>query len=177
MEISELTASTFDRVDQPTNFKEVSLEEVFFEIKHSSELRDRIESLRGADVDLYSKYKLALPAFSPCSTFNSKRSNKDVKEYNGVIHLDYDHLNKEQVRFIKRKLSELPFVLAAFVSPRWLGVKVFIKTRATMARHLEYFNYLRTLCASIVGIDSDVSVNDIRRLCFMSSDKDLYLNK
>ena len=177
MNISMLMVSTFERVDQPNNFKEISLEDVFFEIKHSSELRDNIESLRGADVDLYSKYKLALPSFSPCSTFNSKRSNKDVKDYNGVIHLDYDHLEKEQVKFIKNKLSELPFVLAAFVSPGGVGVKVFIKTRATMARHLEYFNYLKNLCDSIVGIDSDVSVKDISRLCFFSSDKDLYLNK
>lgn len=117
MEISELKVSTFDRVDQPSNFKEMSLEEVFFNIKHSKDLREQIESLRGADVDLYSKYKLTLPAFSPSSTFNSKRSNKDVKDYNGVIHLDYDHLEEEQVKYVKSKLSKLPFVLAIFTSP------------------------------------------------------------
>lgn len=177
MEISELKVSTFNRVDQPGSFKETSLEEVFFKIKHSKDLREQIESLRGADVDLYSKYKLMLPAFAPCSTFNKKRSNKDVKDYNGVIHLDYDHLEEEQVRFVKSKLSELPFVLAAFVSPSGLGVKVFVKTRASKATHLEYFNYLRNLCDSIVGLDSDMSVKDIGRLCFMSSDEELYLNK
>ena len=177
MGISKLKVSTFDRVDRPTNFKEVSLEEVFFEIKHSKKLREQVESLRGADADLYSKYKLMLPAFAPCSTFNEKRSNKDVKDYNGVIHLDFDHLEKEQVAYVKNKLSKTPFVLAVFVSPSGLGVKVFVKTKASKATHLEYFNYLRNLCDTIVGLDSDMSVKDISRLCFFSSDKDLYLNK
>jgi hypothetical protein len=30
MKINELKVSTFNRVDQPSNFKEMSLEEVFF---------------------------------------------------------------------------------------------------------------------------------------------------
>jgi len=164
----------FKLVNSPSNFEEVSFDQVLSIIKDDKSLKEQIESLRQADVDSYGKYKLALPAFSVSTTFNTIRSNEDVKDYNGIIHLDYDHVSDPEA--LKEKLAELSFVYAAFISPSGEGVKVFVKTNSSMDTHLAYFNGVRDICDTVVGSDSDKSVKDVARLCFLSHDPNLYIN-
>jgi hypothetical protein len=56
-------------------------------------------------------------------------------------------------------------------------VKVLVKCDNDISSHKSAFNSLRDYYDKIVGVQSDKSVKDITRLCFVSYDHDLYLNE
>jgi len=147
---------------------------VFDKIKKGV-LDSKIEEIRTAnDKAIINKLKESLPSFTVSATFKDRRIKENVKDYNGLIHLDYDGIeNPEQ---LKDEVSKLETTFCAFISPKGRGLKVFIETNATLETHEAAFIELRKLYDSYVGIESDKSVKDVTRLCYASSDHYLYLN-
>lgn len=158
------------------NMKDIrDISDVFEKIKNGV-LKEKIEAIRSAnDKAKINLLKENLPSFTVSATFNDRRIKENVKDYNGLIHLDYDGIeNPEQ---LKDEVSKLETTFCAFISPSGKGVKVFIKTNSTLESHEESFNKLKHLYDTCAGIASDKSVKDITRLCYASSDAGLYLNK
>jgi hypothetical protein len=91
------------------------------------------------------------------------------------LHLDYDKL--ENAEEVKTNLISIPYTYSAFISPSGNGVKVLVKCDNDISSHKSAFNSLRDYYDKIVGVQSDKSVKDITRLCFVSYDHDLYLNE
>ena len=120
------------------------------------------------------KLKQSLPAFTVSSTFKSRRKLEFVQDYNGVLHLDYDKV--DDVNKYKEQVKEIPYTLAAFVSPSGDGLKVFVKTSSSLEQHKDTFESLRSYYDSVLGVESDKSVKDVTRLCFVSYDEELYYN-
>ncbi len=147
---------------------------VFEKIK-SGVLKKKIEAIRSTnDKVKINLLKESLPSFTVSATFNDRRIKENVNDYNGLIHLDYDGVdNPEQ---LKDEVSKLETTFCAFTSPGGKGLKVFIKTNATLESHESSFNQLRRLYDTYVGIESDRSVKDVTRLCYASSDTLLYSN-
>ena len=102
-----------------------------------------IEKLRklknNNDEENASKLKQSLPAFTVSSTFTSKRKLEFVQDYNGVLHLDYDKV--DDVNKYKEQVKEIPYTLAAFVSPSGDGLKVFVKTTSSLEQHKDCLLY------------------------------------
>jgi len=148
---------------------------VFDKIKKGV-LDSKIEEIRTTnDKAIINKLKESLPSFTVSAIFKDRRIKENVKEYNGIIHLDYDGIeNPEQ---LKNEVSKLETTFCAFISPSGKGLKVFIKTNGTLENHEESFNKLKYLYDTCTGIDSDKSVKDVTRLCYASSDTNLYLNE
>ena len=138
----------------------------------------QIEKLRklknNKDEENASKLKQSLPAFTVSSTFTSKRKLEYLEDYNGVLHLDYDKV--DDVNKYKEQVKEIPYTLAAFVSPSGDGLKVFVKTTSSLEQHKDTFESLRSYYDSVLGVESDKSVKDVTRLCFVSYDEELYYN-
>lgn len=138
----------------------------------------QIEKLRklknNNDEENASKLKQSLPAFTVSSTFKSRRKLEFVQDYNGVLHLDYDKV--DEVSKYKEQVKEIPYTLAAFVSPSGDGLKVFVKTTSSLEQHKDTFESLRSYYDSVLGVESDKSVKDVTRLCFVSYDEELYYN-
>lgn len=147
---------------------------VFEKIK-SGVLKKKIEAIRSTnDKVKINLLKESLPSFTVSATFNDRRIKENVNDYNGLIHLDYDGVdNPEQ---LKDEVSKLETTFCAFTSPGGKGLKVFIKTNATLESHESSFNQLRRFYDTYVGIESDRSVKDVTRLCYASSDTLLYSN-
>ena len=121
-----------------------------------------------------SKLKSKLPAFTVSATFNKSRTQKHLDNYSSVIHLDYDKV--EDISQVKQSLCKIKYTYCVFVSPSGNGLKVFVRVDSKYENHLEAFNTLREYYDSMVGVDSDKSVKDVTRLCFLSYDPDLYIN-
>lgn len=119
--------------------------------------------------------KSNLPAFTYSATFKQRRVLDEIDNYNGLIGLDYDHVNS--VQELKSKLVKLPYTEIAFISPSGDGVKVFVRTNSTADNHKEVFNAVRAFYDDAVGEKSDAAVKDINRLCYVSWDPKLYLNE
>ena len=134
-----------------------------------------ITQLREADNEKEKeRVKNALPAFTPSVVLNTGRKFTDGDTYNGVIHLDYDKL--DDVASAIEKIKSLEYTYSCFVSPSGNGIKVFVRVDNEMEQHKDAFNTLRSYYDKAVGRESDKSIKDLNRLCFVSSDPELYLN-
>ena len=119
----------------------------------------------------YEKSKTQLPCFTPSGTFKY-RHDIALYSYSGLVHLDYDKV--DSVYNLKLKLINSPYVFAAFFSPSFNGLKVFVKVSSTSNDHLTAFTLVRKHFDNLAGISSDTVVKNLSRLCFVSMDKDLY---
>lgn len=141
--------------------------------------KKKIDPIRQAfdnnELEQANSLKMALPAFTPSGTFNERRKKENIDSYSGLLHLDYDKV--EDVESLKEIIVKIPFTYSAFISPSGKGLKVLVKTDAILERHTEFFNALRSHYDRIVGLESDRSVKDVTRLCFVSYDPELYLNE
>ena len=147
---------------------------VFEKIKNGHVDRE-IQQIRNANDKAHkNKLKGLLPAFTVSATFNDRRKKDQVNHYNGLIHLDYDGVDNPAE--LKSVLTNLETTFCAFISPSGKGLKVFIKTNATLDYHEQAFKKVRSIYDSYSGIVSDNSVKDVTRLCYISSDPALYLH-
>ena len=121
--------------------------------------------------------KKSLPAFTPSATFNGGRKMEFLTNYNALMVLDIDKLEKEKLQQCKTKIRMDDFVFASFVSPSGNGLKIFVKVSSDKDQHKETFLELQRYFEDLLSVEIDKSGKDITRLCFMSFDPELYLNE
>jgi len=119
--------------------------------------------------------KLKLPAFTISATYTGKRKKDNVESYSGLLHLDYDKL--DNIQDVKSKIISNPYTYAAFVSPSGKGLKVLVKCDNDLSTHTYAFSALRSYYDNLLDVESDKSIKDVLRLCFVSYDSDMYLNE
>jgi RecA-family ATPase len=161
-----------------TEMKSIDISLILKHIKNGrwqtqvNEIRDIINRNENEKASVLKK---TLPAFTPSGTFYERRKKENIESYSGILHLDYDKV--DNVEIIKDILTTIPYTYSAFISPSGNGIKVFVLTDAKPKEHTEFFNQIRAYYDGILGIESDNSVKDITRLCFVSFDPNLYLNE
>ena len=121
--------------------------------------------------------KKSLPAFTPSATFNGGRKMEFLTNYNALMVLDIDKLEKEKLQQCKTKIRMEDFVFASFVSPSGNGLKIFVKVSTDKEQHKETFLKLQRYFEELLQVEIDKSGKDITRLCFFSFDPELYLNE
>lgn len=109
----------------------------------------------------------------PCVIFSGRvvgdtRKDEDVVQHSGFIILDFDHVDPEVK---KAQLKKDSYIFAAWVSPSGDGVKALVKCPPNLDKHGDYYNALLSRYPEL-----DPSGRNIARLCFESSDEDLYYN-
>ena len=151
------------------------ISDVFEKIKNGV-LKEKIEAIRSAnDKAKINLLKESLPSFTVSATFNDRRIKENVKDYNGLIHLDYDGVdNPEQLKDV---VSKLETTYCAFISPSGNGLKVFVKTNSKQSDHSKAFKIVNEYYKDITGVESDQSVKDLTRLCFVSYDSKIFINE
>ena len=151
-----------------------------FETIQSNKFENEINAIRLAyhkeNKKLGDTLKSKLLAFTPSGTFSNGRKVELLKEYNQVIHLDFDKLEYKDLQQIKDKLTANTYTFACFLSPSGKGFKVFVQVNSDSKQHTDTWLKLREYYFELLGIESDPSCKDISRLCFFSYDKDLYFN-
>lgn len=158
--------------DRKGNYELVKVLNAIKEGKFNKE----ITQLRNADSEEEKgRIKNSLLAFTPSAVLNTGRKFTDGDSYSGIIHLDYDKLN--DVAGAIDKIKSLEYTYSCFVSPSGDGIKVFVRVSNKVEQHKDAFNTLRNYYDKAVGRESDKSIKDLNRLCFVSSDPDLYLNE
>jgi hypothetical protein len=136
----------------------------------SKEINLKIRSATSKDEQKALKSKLCGVCFN--GTF-VKRSIKGLEKKSGLIILDFDDFDTEQLAIdFKESLKEDAYIFAAWISPSGKGVKVLIKIPIE-GEHKQYFNALQKHFNSE---NWDVSGSNIDRFCFESYDPDLFQN-
>lgn len=170
--------STFLDFTQPEN--SLSLTKILGEIgngKYKSFIDDLRNAKRVGNIDKADSLKKRLPAFTPSGVFYKRRRMENFSDYSGFIHLDFDKLNQEQLDNAKVKLEEIPATYSYFVSPSGDGLKVFVKVSTNEEEHHSTYLAVQRYYEDLLKISADSSCKDITRLCFVSYDPNIYINR
>lgn len=135
------------------------------------------KSLADNKTEAAERAKKSLPAFTPSATFNGGRKIEFLTNYNALMVLDIDKLEKEKLQQCKTKIRMDDFVFASFVSPSGNGLKIFVKVSTNAEHHKETFLDLQRYFEELLEVEIDKSGKDITRLCFFSYDPELYMNE
>lgn len=132
-----------------------------------------------ADAPVYREQKKRLPAFTPAGLFR-RRANVALDIPTQVVHMDYDGLTDPVVlQETMEALRHDPYVLYAFRSPSWQGIKVGIWTNGftddATYKHAWAVaaQYLRDGFPHL-ALAEDAGCKDVARLCFVSADPQTY---
>ena len=161
-----------------SNNRIVEVQKVLEQIKigfWKKQIKDIQYQVNNGDNKKADGLKSKLPAFTISATYTGKRKKENVESYSGLLHLDYDKL--DNVQNVKSKIISNPYTYAAFVSPSGKGLKVLVKCDNDLSTHTCAFNALRSYYDNLLDVASDKSIKDVLRLCFVSYDSDMYLNK
>lgn len=101
------------------------------------------------------------------------RHDSDCVEHSGFICLDFDKLG-DKMQAYKDKLMSCEYTFAMFESPSGNGLKVVVRIPPSIEEHTEYFYGLEEYYNSLYF---DKSCRNISRICFMSYDPNIYINK
>lgn len=169
----------------PANIKasmplgEITLGRFLFSIKHpKTYIKNTFEMIRIADergdTATKSALKTSLYSFTPCVRVEGPRRYENIKNFTGLMHLDFDHLDSEYAKEFKEALfNEYKFIIAAWLSPSRHGVKAFAKIPVvhSVGEFKEYFNGIERTLSIYKGWDK-APKNAILPL-FLSYDHDL----
>ena len=134
------------------------------------------KSLAEKKEEAYNKAKKSLPAFTPSGKFVGGRKLEFLAEYSNTIILDIDKLSKEDLTKASHLANQSEFTYASFISPSGNGLKILIKINTPKAEHKETFLLVQAHYEKLLKLEIDKSGKDVTRLCFYSSDENLYLN-
>ncbi len=138
------------------------------------------EALRQGDTEKAEKLKKSLPAFTLSATYNGRRIESNISHYNGMVILDIDNLQEEQVETLKAGAAAIPYTLFCFGSPGAKGLKIgvipAVNHPLTVANHRNTFLQVQQYYEKQLGVPIDPSGKDIGRLCFVSYDPLIYIN-
>ena len=135
------------------------------------------KSLAEKKEEAYNKAKKSLPAFTPSGKFVGGRKLEFLAEYSNTIILDIDKLSKEDLTKASHLANQSEFTYASFISPSGNGLKILIKINTPKAEHKETFLLVQAHYEKLLKLEIDKSGKDLTRLCFYSSDENLYLNE
>ena len=129
------------------------------------------------DYDSYRSLKINLPIVTFCGTFEKGRKLQNLAVYNKIMILDIDHINDTDISSIKETIQKDKYIYSIWLSPSGEGLKALVKIDSNPSEHKASFTSLKNYFLSNYDIELDNSGSDITRLCFVSWDVNLYLNK
>ena len=120
--------------------------------------------------------KNSLPAFTPSGRFK-KRNTEGLVAHSDVIPGDLDNLGAD-LETVRKQLESSPHVYCVFVSIGGNGLKAFFYVAMeNPAQHLDAFRAVDKHVFELTGKRIDKSGKDVCRLCVVSSDPKIYVNR
>lgn len=141
--------------------------------------------LSEGDLDGYDGIKSELPAVTFSASYDNKRRAEELVHYNSVLVFDIDKLNDEELIRIREVLLHDVFIAAFWLSPSAKGYKGLVHLQyddeyaevSLKEKHNQAFEQFFQYLLVNYGIELDKSGRDIQRLCFMSSDEELFVRE
>jgi len=129
----------------------------------------------------YQDAKRKLPAFSMSGACLTRDAQLPLEakfiSHSGVLQCDFDRKDNphlDNVAEVAKLLQSDPHILFGFVSPSGIGLKAGVLIDGT--RHAESFATAERYFLEKYALQIDRSTKDPLRLCFVSSDEDLWMN-
>lgn len=169
--------NTFDKNPAIAN-----LGQILEGIKNSPKLKALCGKLRViSNLDESRIFKqVSLPAITVSGTFHNGHAAHNQISHSGLLQADFD--GKDLPHGVKLpelilRLQNDPYTGTGFLSPSGSGYKVFVKIPAKASDHTGHFRNLERYYRENLNLKIDPSCKDIGRLCFLSSDESIFINK
>ncbi|MGO2357349.1 MAG: DUF3987 domain-containing protein [Mesonia sp.] len=144
-------------------------------------LKEQIDEMRAylgkGNTEMYDRLKNKLPAFTTSGTFKNRRVKKDINQYSKMLILDIDKVTKEQLEILIYKTRLASYTYASFISPSGLGLKIIVKISSELEYHSIAYQQVVDYYEKALEVQLDLKNKDYTRLCFISSDPDIYINE
>ncbi len=145
--------------------------------RYKQEIRAIRKTVLEGDNQQKDTLKKQLPAFTVSGKFEGGRTMDKLVDYCPFVILDIDKIPVEVLARICRKVQDIDYTLAGFISPSGQGYKIIVRTNATVQQHAAAFKQVAAFYEDQLQVEIDHSGKDITRLCFMSWDEDAFFNE
>jgi hypothetical protein len=163
--------NTFDKNHSPADPHLVA------EFIKSDNLKEFICYLRLLNKKEYTAEKQSkLPAVTWSGTFKPMtRSIETMESYSGLVCMDFDDLEPENIAVIKAQLINDPSLMYCFTSPSGKGVKAIMAVNTGIEDHRAAWLHLEDYFKKIYFLTADKSGKDASRLCYLSWDPQIII--
>ncbi len=125
--------------------------------------------------------KQMLPAFTISCDCATREAGAPLDQrgirLTGIMQIDLDGIPPEKVARVRGQLEGHPSVVFVFESPSGgLKAGLHVDGAGDPARHKQAFKVAAGIVRKLTGYEIDRQTSDVQRLCYFSSDPDLYLN-
>lgn len=161
--------TVFDNFSNTTRPKYYDIDLVLGRIGNCA-IDKQILAIRTTDDE---KVKRDLKKQLPCILFSgvfTTRHDKSIKKHSGFVVLDWDKI--EDLEGKKKEICSHNFIYSCFISPSGDGLKAVAKIPPIVEKHRGYYAGLVKLFG-----DLDSTSKNESRICYASSDRDIYINK
>jgi hypothetical protein len=134
----------------------------------SGKSRSTIELIRNGD----KSKKSLLPVVCWSGEFKERKDDA-LKEHSGLIVLDFDKVNTEEV---KNALSLDEYVYACWISPSGDGIKALVKI-SHPEKHRDHFRALTSYFSNTYALELDPTGINESRACYESYDEDIIIKE
>lgn len=172
--LSEFKFSFFENCTKAKPSKIISLYDFLSDIKNGKVKNEIKEIQKIKDKDRRTLKKKSLPSVSLSGLFDPSRNKKNLKKHSGLIQVDFDEVKDLAKAF--ELLKKDAFTLACFISPSGEGIKLIVRIPANGGTHEASFKALREYYRKKYNIEPDEKCSDVSRLCFLSYDKNIFVN-
>lgn len=122
------------------------------------------------------KLKLQLPAFTASGLYSGKAQGQPITT-TGLIQIDIDELNYQQLATTRQLLENDPYTSMLFTSPSGNGLKILVRIAYSASSFLTHFYALESWYNKQYKIQIDSKCKNINRLCFLSSDPNIFVKE
>ena len=141
-----------------------------------NEITQLREAFAASNKKLTKKLKFALPAVTWSGVFEERLDDACVV-YNNLMVIDIDNIGINRLKRLKEELKENPWVFAYFDGPtKGIKILVFIDSDINWHSTNAFWN-LEQDFLDLYNVTIDASGKNPSRLCFVSYDPDLYINR
>lgn len=131
-------------------------------------ITDELRRIPTTNEDARREYKAQHFDYACFSGIFTQRGARHLKEYSGLMVLDFDGVDVERTKAKLLKQQDVDTVLM-FTSPSGDGVK-WIVPATTEDEHLRNFRMYQMFCEKVLELSVDESGKDVARACFLPHD-------
>lgn len=124
----------------------------------------------------YARRKALLPCFTLCRCEGGHAAS-DIREYYGLVPLDFDHLLSGRIELLQSRAQECPHTLSVFRTPSGQGLRIIVPTGCTdPGLHLACWQRAREHYEALLGVPADEATKDPSRVSYVSYDPQAWWN-
>lgn len=162
--ISYFNAGEFSKVGGEVSFED------YLDGIQDGRWQDPVLSVRAGKLD-----KKKVPSVTVSGTFDGRRQAQNLKLHSGVIGIDIDADDNEELELVREALQADPYCHACHHSVRGFGLVWYVKIKPE--DHLDSFRAIEKYLNNTYGVIIDPSGKDVSRLRYVSYDPSMYYKK